>query len=243
MAAMDDLRSRDPRSSDPRSSDPPGRPWDLDEQALADRIALRDETAFMTVYDRHADTLFGTALRFLRDRDAAAEVVQEAMHAVWQRIGQFDARSGSMGSWMLGIVRNRALDRLRAKARRPRIVRSGSGSPTSPEAADGGAWGRRQILASGSDDPAAALERRWVRALLRTSLAEMRADEREILVLAYDAGLSQSEIAERLRLPIGTVKSRTRRSLARLRLRLASVPDLRPDHRADPHRAETRTER
>lgn len=233
MTVMDDLRS----------SDSPGRPWDLDEQALADRIALRDESAFMTVYDRHADALFGTALRFLRDRDAAAEVVQEAMHAVWQRIGQFDARSGSMGSWMLGIVRNRALDRLRAEARRPRIVRSDFGAPTSFEAGDGGARGSQQVLASASEDPATALERRWVRALLRTSLAEMRPDEQEILVLAYDAGLSQSEIAERLQLPIGTVKSRTRRSLARLRLRLAGVPDLRPARPADPHKAEAGADR
>jgi RNA polymerase sigma-70 factor (ECF subfamily) len=71
------------------------------------------------------------------------------------------------------------------------------------------------------------LDRRWTRALVRTTLAEMPLEERQVVVLAYDQALSQSEIADRLGMPIGTVKSRTRRALARLRVRLSQVPDLR----------------
>jgi RNA polymerase sigma-70 factor (ECF subfamily) len=199
-----------------------------DDRDLAKRVASGDETAYMTIYDRYGDMLFGTALRFLRDRETAADIVQETMLAVWRRSSQYDANHGSLGAWMLGIARNRAIDRLRAEARRPKVVR-----PAAPEGAGGEitdliTWASGRVAAGEADEPAAEVDRRWVRALLATTLAEMRPEEREVLVLAYDHGLSQSEIASRLELPIGTVKSRTRRGLAGLRDRLADVPDLRP---------------
>ena len=199
-----------------------------DDRALASRIAGGDDSAFMTVYDRYGDMLFGTALRFFRDRDAAADVVQETMLAVWRRSDQFDPAHGSLGAWMLGIVRNRSIDRLRSEARRPRLVRAVPDADGGSDSADPLEWAGRALAAAESDEPATEVDRRWVRALLGGLLAELRPDERDVLVLAYDNGLSQSEIASRLGVPIGTVKSRTRRALGGLRERLSSVPDLRP---------------
>jgi RNA polymerase sigma-70 factor (ECF subfamily) len=199
-----------------------------DDRALASRIARGDDGAFMTVYDRYGDMLFGTALRFFRDRDTAADIVQETMLAVWRRSDQYDPDHGSLGAWMLGIARNRSIDRLRAEARRPKVVRPAADAGGGPDAADPLAWTGLALVAEDRDEPASAADRRWVRSLLATTMSEMRAEERDVLVLAYDQGLSQSEIAQRLGVPIGTVKSRTRRALAGLRDRLEHVPDLRP---------------
>lgn len=187
----------------------------------------------MTLYDRHADALFGTAVRFLRDRESAAEVLQDVFLAMWQRAAQYDPRSGSAFGWLVGIARNRAIDRLRAEARRPRAVRAWTADPDTPEAVDLLDWAGRRLGGSVEGDPVGELDRSWTRALVRTTLAEMPPEERQVVVLAYDHALSQSEIAERLQMPIGTVKSRTRRALARLRARLADIPDMRP---GDPDR-------
>lgn len=209
---------------------PPIRATDGDEADLAARISERDEEAFVIVYDRYADLVFGTTLRFVRDRDDAIEIVQDAFLSVWRRGHQFDARSGSLAGWILGIARNRAIDHLRAQGRRPRLA-----VPTSVDhgQSDGIAATDFATAANGDDAPDVAMNRRWLRALLRNTLAGMPAEERHVVVLAYDRGLSQSEIAEQLAIPIGTVKSRTRRALASLRDRLADVPDVRPDLATD----------
>ena len=208
------------------------RERDPEDGLLLGLVADGDEAALMTLYDRHADALFGTAVRFLRDRESAAEVLQDVFMAIWQRAGQYDPRAGSVFGWLVGIARNRAIDRLRAEARRPRAVHPWASDTDASESNDLLDWaGRRQGLSS-EGDPAVELDRHWIRALVRTTLADMPAEERQVVVLAYDQSLSQSEIADRLEMPIGTVKSRTRRALARLRSRLADVPDLRPDGRS-----------
>jgi RNA polymerase sigma-70 factor (ECF subfamily) len=213
--------------SEPLPPEAPGRDaFDdrdpIDDGAVVRRIAAGDEAAFMSLYDGHATLLYGTSLRFLRDRDAAAEVVQETFLAAWQRAAQFDPARGSIAAWLLGIARNRALDRLRAEGRRP----TSAATVITPAS-----LGREPLVpdraAPESEQPEATADRRWLRALLRSVLAGMRPEEREVLVLAYDRDLSQAEIAEHLGLPIGTVKSRTRRALAVLRGHLAGVPDLR----------------
>ena len=189
---------------------------------LARQIDAGDEAAFMAVYDAHASLLFGIVTRLLSDREAAADVVQETYLTLWQRAAQFRPEAGSLRTWLMRIARNRALDRLRAEARRPRLV-----AFAEPAAADGGRTAHADQTAVAVDDaPESSNERRWVQAVVRTALADMPADERLVLVLAYDEGLSQSQIATRLALPVGTVKSRTRRAMARLREALGSVPDL-----------------
>ncbi len=202
----------------------PGR--DVDGRLMV-RIADGDEVAFMTLYDRHADALFGTVVRFVGDRELAAEVVQDAFLAVWQRARQYRAPAGSVLGWIMGIARNRAIDRLRAERRRPRPVYAWAADPDESNTVDVLDWAARRV-ADDPPEPVELLERRWAGAIVRTTLGEMPPDEQEVLVQAYDAGLTQAEIADHLHLPIGTVKSRTRRALARLRARLEDVPDLRP---------------
>ena len=90
-----------------------------DDAALVARIANGEEAAFVIAYDRHSGFIFGSTVRFIGDRDAAAEVVQDTFMALWRRAQQFDADSGSLLGWLLGIARHRAIDRMRAEGRRP----------------------------------------------------------------------------------------------------------------------------
>lgn len=208
------------------------------DRALVERIAMGDESAFTTAYDRHAGHLFGSLVRFLGDREAAEEVVQDAFLALWRRASQFDATAGSLSAWLLGIARHRAIDRFRADARRA-VSRSIPLSALLPD--EGDEAGRHGVLPDiptaglvegGStvpgafDDPEVVADRRWIQAVIRTLVAELPEVERSVVLLAYASGLSQSEIADHLGAPIGTVKSRTRRAFARLRSVLADVPDL-----------------
>jgi RNA polymerase sigma-70 factor (ECF subfamily) len=174
--------------------------------------------------------VYGAVVRYLRDPAAAEEVVQETYLAAWQRSDRYAADKGSLIGWLLSIARNRAIDRLRAASRRPQLV------GLSPSASDGPesdlerlmALGRPVGLAATAEEPPDAAERRWVRSVVRTALDGMSEPERQVLELAYDDGLTQTEIAERLGWPLGTVKTRTRRAMLRLRAMLESVPDIGP---------------
>ena len=177
----------------------------------------------MEVYDAHAAVLFGVTARFLADRETAAEVVQETYLALWQRATLYRAEAGSLRTWLVRVARNRALDRLRAEARRPRLVPLAESAPRSASSEEPAA----PVSTWGEGEPAESLERRWTQAVVRAAVSSMPPDERAVLLLAYDADLSQSQIASRLGLPIGTVKSRTRRAMARMREVLGGVPDLR----------------
>jgi len=183
-----------------------------DDPTLVSRIARGDETAFELAYDRHGGLLFGSLVRFLGDREAAAEVVQDAFMALWRRSSTFDPAMGSLPGWLLSIARHRAIDRLRSEARRPALA------PV-------------EYLEDSRDadperDPAGFADRRWADSVVRSMVSELPEAERHVVALAYTDGLSQSAIADRLGVPIGTVKSRTRRALARLRTRLVDVPEL-----------------
>lgn len=197
-----------------------------DDAVLVARIAAGDETAFAVAYDRHVDVVFGSVVRFLRDREVAEEVVQDAYLAVWRNAAQYAASSGSLLGWLLGIARNKAIDRMRATARRPRLVVLGGPDDDHREALD------RVVAAGGQTGigvdpgPEEAATRAWTRAVVRTALSAMPEPERRALELAYDEGLTQVEIAQRLDWPLGTVKTRTRRALATLRTALEGVPEL-----------------
>lgn len=191
-----------------------------DDQLVVERIAMGDEVAFAAAYDRHAALLFGSVVRFVGDREAAAEVVQDAFLALWRRARQFDAASGSLVSWLLGIARNRAIDRFRAESRRPTLTASPLADSFASDATAATDPGRAAV------DPTEVVELRWKRSVIRSFVADLPEAERDVLLLAYARGLSQSEIADRTGLPLGTVKSRTRRALGHLRSRLASVPGL-----------------
>jgi RNA polymerase sigma-70 factor, ECF subfamily len=204
-------------------------PGDLDDARLVARIAAGEEGAFVIAYDRHANFLFGSVVRFLGDREAAAEVVQDAFVTLWRRARQFDARSGSLLTWLLAIARHRAIDRLRADGRRPSRDSIRLDALTSDGGSSGTAAGGeipRELIADGSTDPTSVATRRWTQSIVRTGIAELPENERQVILLGYAEDLSQAEIAERLEWPLGTVKSRTRRAMAQLRARLAPVTDL-----------------
>ena len=204
----------------------------LDDAGLVARIAAGSEAAFVTAYDRHAGYLFGAISRFLGDREAASEVVQDAFMTLWRRADRFDARAGSLLTWLLAVARHRAIDRMRAEGRRPMReaasleVLTGDVSPTaSPTSTAARADLPPELIAGAATDPGTVASRRWTQSVVRTSIASLPEHERQVIVMGYALDLSQSQIAERLEWPIGTVKSRTRRALAQLRSQLAGVLD------------------
>jgi RNA polymerase sigma-70 factor (ECF subfamily) len=194
-----------------------------DEELLV-AVVDGDEVALGELYDRHAKNLFRAALTRLGDRGLAEEVLQDTFLALWNRAELFDRRQGSVIAWLSAIARNRAIDRLRALGRRQAplalsaLALAGADESASDDARDA-------LLAAATPlagvTPAPDPEREIDLAELRTevdrALAGIPEPERQVIQLAYYDELSQSEIAERLAWPLGTVKTRTRRALARLR--------------------------
>jgi RNA polymerase sigma-70 factor, ECF subfamily len=196
-----------------------------DDAVLVREVVAGSQDALAAIYDRHADAVYATASRLTTDRQIAEEVVQETFLALWNRAELFDAKVGSLAAWLHTIARNRTVDRLRAAGRRPNLVPlSATGGP---DEQDGPALDR--LVSSGTVlggaavglGPEGELAATELRDVLREALAELPETERTAIVLAYREELTQTEIAERLGWPLGTVKTRTRRALLRLRSALA----------------------
>ena len=173
------------------------------------RIADRDTAALAHLYDRHAPTLFALCLRILRDRSEAEDVLEEIFWEIWQRSDRYDAARSNPRAYLLVLGRSRALDRLRAGRRR---------HATASRAADWVATGAS--LSSGPSTPFADAAAAESRLQVRGALEQLEPAEREVVELAFFDDLSHREIAEHLGEPLGTVKSRVRRALLRLRSRL-----------------------
>ena len=173
-----------------------------DAAALIARIAARDREAFGQFYDAFAGIAFGVIRRIVRDAAAAEDVLQEVFWQIWQDAAQYDARRGSPAAWVLMRAKARAIDRLRSIRRREQTFRPELDQPPAPPAADEG------------DDPAVAAESRG---LVEQALARLPEAQRRVIELAFFDGLTQSEIAARLGQPLGTVKTRARLGLERLR--------------------------
>lgn len=196
------------------------RVGDPDEAALVRAVADGSEEALAALYDRHVDGIHAVALRLSGDRGLAEEVVQETFLALWNRAELFEPATGSLATWLRAIARNRTVDRLRAAGRRPFLAPlpgasfddTGEGGldRLPPHLAVIGGAGPRP----GPEDAAEAAE---TRAAVTAALRTMPEAEREVILLAYRDGLTQTEIAGRLGWPLGTVKTRTRRALGRLR--------------------------
>ena len=203
-----------------------------DDGALVTRIVGGSADALAAAYDRHAAVVFAAAVRLTGDRQVAEDVVQETFLALWNRAETFDSGRGSLRTWLTTIARNRSVDRLRAAGRRPQVVSLTTGRDDAPDTLDA----LERMVASSDDararssvDPADAYAATELRETLARAVAEMPEPERRVIVLAYGDGLTQAEIADRLAWPLGTVKTRTRRALHRLRATLAEVsPDLAP---------------
>jgi RNA polymerase sigma-70 factor (ECF subfamily) len=196
-----------------------------DEAALVREVAAGSQGALATLYDRHADAVYAAASRLTNDRQIAEEVVQETFLALWNRAELYNPAAGSLAAWLHTIARNRTVDRLRAAGRRPNLVPISAASADDEH--DTAALDRLVSAGTvlGGSAPAPSPEAAAVSASVRSAIGEalegMPEHERLVIVLAYDEELSQSEIAERLGWPLGTVKTRTRRALLRLREVLA----------------------
>ena len=175
---------------------------DAEEAALIQGVAGGDERAFASLYDRYGPILFGLLLRILHSRPEAEDVLQEVFLQVWQQARSFDAARGRAFTWLVTLARSRAIDRLRALDSRERAARrSAEDAPPQGEGEEA------------ADDAALREERAGV---VREALAELPEEQRQVLLLAYLEGMSQSEIAAAKGQPLGTVKTRTRAGLRRL---------------------------
>jgi RNA polymerase sigma-70 factor (ECF subfamily) len=189
-------------------------------------VATGSQDALAALYDRHAEAVFVVACRLTDDRQLAEEVVQETFLALWNRAELFDPNAGSLSAWLHTIARNRTIDRLRAIGRRPRLVPVSSIRQN--DEADASALERiagAGVVVGGADlgpGPEGALDALDVRLAIRHVLDDLPEVERAVILLAYRDDLTQAEIAQRLGWPIGTVKTRTRRALLRLREALGS---------------------
>jgi RNA polymerase sigma-70 factor (ECF subfamily) len=191
------------------------------DASLVRQLLEGSEDALAGLYDRHAHAVYAAAMRASRDRSIAAEVVQDTFLTLWNRAELFDASRGALPAWLVTIARNRALDRLRAAARHERAAAFSSFGRAEEDDHSIADWltvsGELIAAADPEPGPEIALFSKETRAAVEDALASLAPMERCVIVLAYDGGLSQAEIAARLGWPIGTVKTRTRRALRQLR--------------------------
>lgn len=180
----------------------------LDPDAgLVRRMANGDEHALATLYDRYAGPLHLLALRIAGERADADEVVLDAFAQAWREAGRFRPDRGSVAAWLTTICRSRALDLVRSRNRRGQAIdRAQRAEPL-------GAPG----LGAGGGDPAGITLHAERVELVHTALKALPPPQREAIELAYYHGLSQAEIAERLSQPLGTIKTRVRLAMERLR--------------------------
>lgn len=174
-----------------------------EDERLVARVAAGDRRAFEALYDRYAATVFGLALKMLGDREVAEDAVQEIFWRVWRRLGSFD-RSRAFAPWLFGIAHNYCIDELRRRKVRPRLVYEDDDHPILSDIPDDTDIGETAILA----------EQRQV---VRSALEQLPEEQRQALLLAYFGGLTQQEIAAQLGNPLGTVKTRMRLGLQKLR--------------------------
>ena len=186
-------------------------PNEADAQ-LVEQMRAGNETAFATFYDRFAPGLFSMIYSILRDQKESEDVLQESFVQMWKRTGTYDAARSSLFTWAVMISRHKAIDRLRSRQRQARLTEA-----VTTETQD-------SVVDTGIDRADNALARRDERERVRAALAQLNNSQREAIDLAFFAGLTQTQIAEKLGAPLGTVKARIRRGLLALRDVLGRVP-------------------
>jgi len=181
------------------------------DAAIVARMAAGDEAALGELYDRSVDAVIALVARIVRDVPEAEEVVEVVFWQAWQQAGRFTADRGTVGAWLLAMARSRSLDRLRSLRRR-----------RDEQPADESIFERQPA----AGDPLSNLDASDRAAQVIGALQRLPVEQREVLELAYFEGLSQTEIAERLALPLGTVKTRARLALRKLRDRLDALREV-----------------
>jgi len=173
------------------------QPSDVD---LLKAIVRQDETALAELYDRYRVILFSILVRILNSREEAEDVLQEVFLQVWRRAKDFDEQRGRPFTWLVTLARSRGIDRLRNLAARERVAIAGAREPS------------EQV-----SDAVADAFRSEQRGLVTSALNQLPVEQKDPLMLAYFDGLTQSEISEKLGAPLGTVKTRMRTGLIKLR--------------------------
>lgn len=182
--------------------------------ALVARMARGDERAMRALVDAHGGKVFALALSILRERADAEEVAADAFMQAWRNAAAFDPARSSVIAWLGVIARSRALDRLRARTRQERLL-----APET-ESMQGEA---SEMARPDPEVPDRAAETQEARELVARALRELPESQRRVIELAYFGGLSQTEIAARLSVPLGTVKTRTLAAMRQLRARLGPL--------------------
>lgn len=184
----------------------PGTTSDGEDDALLAAIQESDERGLAALYDRYGRLAFGLAYRMLGERGAAEDVVQEAFINVWRRAVSFQLGRGSARSWLMSIVHNLAIDRRRGRQRR-------AWTDVTLDDVDG-------TLEIEEDDAFAVVAQSIDAARIQTALQALPEEQRQAIVLAYFMGLTHQEIASETGIPLGTIKSRMRLGLRRMRTTL-----------------------
>jgi RNA polymerase sigma-70 factor (ECF subfamily) len=190
----------------PETSTPAGE----DERLLV-KVAEGSRAAFTSLYERFSTPLYSLALKMLANEAEAQDLLQEVFLSIWNKASTFRADRGSAFSWVVSQTRNRAIDRIRSRRRRGELIEANA-----PDLAPSGS-----VVLSSSEN----FERNDRGRQVRSALSQLSDDQREVLRLAYFEGLTQAEIAEKLEEPLGTIKARAHRGLARLRASLRYLHD------------------
>jgi RNA polymerase sigma-70 factor, ECF subfamily len=176
-----------------------GRYARLADEELIPLAAAGDAGAFAALYDRHSRAAYSEAWRMTGERQAAEDLAQDAFLKAWRSASTYRSQRGSVKTWLLSIVRNRGVDRLRSQASRRRTQEAAEAPRSQPSEGLAKAWGNHE----------------WDR--VREALRDIPREQREVLALLHLRGLTQAEVSERLDLPLGTVKGRSRLGLRKLR--------------------------
>jgi len=176
---------------------------DLSDEQLLERVVRGDTAAHEILYDRYSSAAMGLALRTTGDRAAAEDVVQEAFWRVWRRADTFRGQRGAFSSWLFGIVRNLCIDTLRRRRPQDQI------------AADADQWVEQLSDPAGDVPEIAALRARHQQ--VRAVVASLPSDQRRVIVLAFFGGMTRQEIAAATGEPLGTIHTRARLGLEKLR--------------------------
>jgi len=174
------------------------------EIALLERITRRERAAFEELYTRYVNILYATALKFVREESDAQDVVQDVFIQIWDKAKLYDPAKGKPLTWVLTLVRNRSIDRIRAIQRRARLRDEFEAETVTDESA----WARESLSRVEAGEQGRTL---------RAAVNQLSPQQRKVIELAYFGGLTQIEIAEKLGEPLGTVKARARRGLLKLK--------------------------
>lgn len=180
----------------------------LDDEELMQRLFYRDLNAFRALYDRYGNLAYSTALRVVRDPQIAEDMVQEIFLRLWRKPESYVAQRGRFATWLTSVSRNRAVDEVRSRGRR---YKHETASPEEQE---------REVAGPERDDPAMTVEMSDQRRIIVAALKELPNEQREVIELAYFGGLTQQEISDQLDQPLGTVKTRIRLGMQKLRVSL-----------------------